>query len=77
MDFYSNNMLLIDYEMIRHQHGSHQVHDPFPVIKPALSDRALTALGDLLCRVGTNLKKYSNKRLSAEEASSPSYIITL
>ncbi len=40
-------------------------------------ERAMTALGELLIRVGTRLKEHSYRRLPSEEASAPNYLIML
>jgi len=47
------------------------------ITNPNLMDRSLTWLGDVLIRAGTILKGHAYTRLTAEEASAPSFLIML
>ncbi len=77
MDHQYNELLNIHEEFIRREAYINQALHQSGLGVPTLGERALSSLGDKLIRFGTNLKKRSQHRLTADEATAPSYLIML
>ena len=47
------------------------------LVNPPLLERVLPMLGEMLIRFGTRLKEHSYRKLTASEASAPTFMIML
>jgi hypothetical protein len=72
-----NETIQIHQEVIRREASLRQAFRQSGLVNPALIDRASTALGETLIRIGTRLKDHSYPRLTAEDASVPTFLIML
>ncbi len=70
------SMLQTHQELLRRYHANRASQAELAE-KAHYLERATTALGELLIRVGTRLKEHSYRRLPSEEASAPNYLIML
>jgi len=77
MDNIVNDAIQIHQESIRRESGLQQALKQSGMVDPALIERAIPALGDALIRVGTRLKDHSFHKLTAEEATVPTFLIML
>jgi hypothetical protein len=77
MDNQENDAIQIHQESIRRETSLRQALRQSGMANPALIDRALPALGETLIRVGTRIKEHSYHKLTAEEASLPTFLIML
>ncbi len=77
MELQENDMIHIHQEFIRREAGLHLALKQSGLVNPPLARRFLPAIGEAMCRVGTRLKDQSYHKLSAEEASAPTYMIML
>ncbi len=77
MELRENEMINIHQEFIHREASLHLALKQSGLIEPPLVKRFLPALGDAMCRIGTRLKEGSGHKLSAEEASAPTYMIML
>jgi hypothetical protein len=72
-----NEFIQIHQEVIRREANFRQTLRQSGIVNPPLMDRGLTLLGNTLIRMGTRLKERAYTRLTAEEASVPTYMIML
>ncbi len=77
MDNRNNDIVSIHQEFIRREASLQLALRQSALSDPTLRERVFTAVGDLLCRAGTTLKHQSRRRLTAEEASAPTFLIML
>ncbi len=77
MDNLENDAIQIHQELIRRESGLRQALRQSGLVNPALRDHALSALGETLIRAGTRLKEHSFHKLTAEEATAPTFLIML
>ena len=77
MDNQENDTIRIHQESIRRETSLRHALKQSGIANSALIDRALPALGETLIRVGTRLKEHSDHKLTAEEASLPTFLIML
>jgi hypothetical protein len=77
MDNPENEFVQIHQEGIRSEATMRQALRQSGITNPNVMDRSLTWLGDALIRAGTILKGHAYTRLTAEEASAPSFLIML
>ena len=77
MDNLDSELIQIHQEVIRREVNIRQALRQSGMATPHMIDRGLTLLGDSLIRLGTRLKDRTYPRLATEEASAPTYLITL
>jgi len=77
MDTQENDKIRIHQELIRREASLRRALKQSGVAKPPLRQRFVSAIGDILCRVGTRLKNQSYHKLSSEEPNPPTYLIML
>jgi len=77
MDNLESEFVQIHQEGIRREANIRQALRQSGLIKPHIIDRGVTLLGDTLIRMGTRLKEHAYTRVTAEEASVPSFLIML
>lgn len=77
MDNLTNSILQIDYEIIRREGGVREPCEPATIVKPTLLDRTMTALGEALIHLGSELKEHSHHRSVAEQDAEPNFMIML
>ena len=77
MDNLDSELIQIHQEVIRREVNIRQALRRSGMATPHMIDRGLTLLGDSLIRLGTRLKDRTYPRLATEEASAPTYLITL
>jgi hypothetical protein len=72
-----NDLIKIHQESIRREAYLRKALVQSGLVTPPIMDRASSALGETLIRIGTRLKERAYNRLIVEEASVPSYLIML
>jgi len=72
-----NETIRIHQEVIRREAIISKALRQSGLVNPPLIDRGLTLLGDSLIRMGTRLKERAYTRLTADEASVPTFLIML
>jgi hypothetical protein len=77
MDNPESEFVQIHQEGIRSEAIIRQALRQSGLTNPSMVDRIITWLGDALIRAGTSLKQRSFTRLTAEEASAPTFLIML
>jgi hypothetical protein len=77
MDNLESEFVQMHQERIQHEANIRQALRQSGMIKPHLIDRGFTLLGDTLIRMGTRLKEHAYTRVTAEEASVPTFLIML
>ena len=77
MENLGNELIQIHQEDILHEAVLKQTLRQPGKRNAAIFWRALSGLGEALIRIGTRLKERSNPRLTADEASVPSFLIML
>jgi hypothetical protein len=77
MEHFETDMIHIHQEFIQREASLHLALEQSGLLEPPLFRRFLPALGDAMCRIGTHLKEGSGRKLSADEASAPTYMIML
>jgi hypothetical protein len=77
MDNLESEFVQIHQEGIRHEASIRQALKQSGLIEPHIIDRAFTLLGDTLIHMGTRLKEHAYTKITAEEASVPSFLIML
>ena len=77
MDNPESEFVQIHQEAIRSEAIIRQALMRSGLTNPGKGDQIITWLGDTLIRAGTSLKQRSYTRLTAEEASAPTFLIML
>lgn len=77
MDILGYDTIQIHYEFIRRETSLHLLLEQSGMVRPSITDRVMAKLGEALVRLGTRLKEQSYHKLSAEEASAPTFMIML
>ncbi len=77
MDNQNDDAIQIHQEFIRREARIHLALQQSGIANPSIRQRVLFTTGELLCRVGSRLKEHSTRRLTAEDASAPTFLIML
>jgi hypothetical protein len=77
MDNLESEFVQIHQEQIRCEANVRQALRQSGMIKPHLLDRGYTLLGDTFIRMGIRLKEHAYTRVTAEEATVPTFLIML
>jgi hypothetical protein len=77
MDNLESEFVQIHQEGIQREANIRQALRQSGMIKPHIIDRGFTKLGDMLIRIGTGLKNHAYTRITADEASVPTFLIML
>ena len=77
MELLNNETIKIHDENLMREAGLHLALKQSGLANPPLLDRALTFLGETLIRIGNQLKEHAYQKLTADEASAPTFLIML
>jgi hypothetical protein len=72
-----SELITIHQESIRREAYLRKALSQSGLVNPPIMDRASSAVGEILIRIGTRLKERAYTRLVVEGASVPSYLIML
>ncbi len=70
-------LLQTHHDLLQRYGPGNLANQPVLVKQSHNLDRAMAALGEMLIRAGTWLKEHSIRRLTADEASAPTFLIML
>jgi hypothetical protein len=77
MDNLQSEFVQMHQERIQQEANIRQILRQSGMLKPHLIDRGFTLLGDTLIHMGIRLKEHAYTRVTAEEATAPSFLIML
>ena len=77
MELLNNDTIKLHDESMLREASLHLALKQSGLANPALLDRALAALGETLIRVGNQLKEHAYQKMTADEASAPTFLIML
>jgi|APFre7841882724_1041349.scaffolds.fasta_scaffold190846_1 hypothetical protein len=77
MDNLESEFVQMQQERIRREAKIRQALMQSGMIKPHIIDRGFTLLGDTLIHMGTRLKRHAYTRITAAEATVPTFLIML
>lgn len=77
MDLLKNDTIHIHDEFMLREASLRLALKQSGLVEPPLIERALSSLGEMLIRLGTNIKEHSYHKLTSEEASAPTFLIML
>ena len=77
METMRNQTIQIHDEFILREASLHLALEQSGLINPSITQRALLRLGEALIQLGTRLKEHSYRKLTAAEASAPTFLIML
>lgn len=77
MEILTNDSIHIHQEFVRREASLRLALKQSGLIDPSIVARILPAVGETLIRIGTRLKEHSFRKLTPEEASTPTFLIML